>query len=281
MSVLTDQFTENETEIRPHWSYSSINEYMLCPLKYYFHRVAKYAPEKTSVNMILGKALHAVYAYILSLIFDGNSWSININDMETFFINTFGSLLDEKIHYSKGSSYEDVIQQGKQYCQTIIDYLTVTKSFIYGQEELWIERDFTVPLIDEDGNILELPLTGIFDSVIIDHDKLLVQIIDFKTSASQYPDWKTYRNLQMIIYTYAMQQLLGKEYRIAFRWEVLLKQKNASIVEYDYLCNEQDIKYMIKTIQHIAAAIARQIFYPAPSFLCMSCEYHQACNNWF
>lgn len=43
---------------RPHWSYSQINQYLRCPLQYFFERVLKLERQSIPSNMALGSAVH-------------------------------------------------------------------------------------------------------------------------------------------------------------------------------------------------------------------------------
>ena len=266
---------EIEEEVRPHWSYSSLSEYLICPLKFFFHRIEKCKPEFVSVNLVLGKALHAVYAQMMSLIYPKMTEPVSIEDMEGFFIQSFNDLQEEKINYN-GKGYDEIIQKGKEYTRSIVKYLGEKK---FNGEEVWIEKKFTVPLMEND-HIFDLPLEGIFDLVVIDHDRQHADIIDFKTSTIRYPDWKTKRNLQMLAYTYGLEQLLGTDYRIVFRWEVLLKQKNPCFVEYQDLYDSKELQYFMKVVTAVERGIECAVFYPTPSFLCSYCEYFKNCRSW-
>ena len=47
---------------QPHLSYSQINTYLTCSLRYYFQYVKGFAPEHTSSALILGSTVHASLA---------------------------------------------------------------------------------------------------------------------------------------------------------------------------------------------------------------------------
>ena len=47
---------------RPHWSYSSVSQYLKCPLQFYFERIAKLPRKSVSDAQILGSALHSALA---------------------------------------------------------------------------------------------------------------------------------------------------------------------------------------------------------------------------
>ena len=44
---------------RPHWSYSSINQYLRCPLQYFFQRVLGLPSRTIGSGLVLGSAVHA------------------------------------------------------------------------------------------------------------------------------------------------------------------------------------------------------------------------------
>src|SRR4051794_26476120 len=47
---------------RPHWSYSSISQYLRCPLQYYFERTLRLPRKTTSDAQVLGSSIHAALA---------------------------------------------------------------------------------------------------------------------------------------------------------------------------------------------------------------------------
>ena len=47
---------------RPHWSYSSVSQYLKCPLQFYFERVIKLPRKTVSDAQVLGSALHSALA---------------------------------------------------------------------------------------------------------------------------------------------------------------------------------------------------------------------------
>lgn len=47
---------------RPHWSYSALNQFLRCPLQFWFERVLKIPRRTTSEAQILGTSVHAALA---------------------------------------------------------------------------------------------------------------------------------------------------------------------------------------------------------------------------
>lgn len=45
---------------RPHWSYSSISQYLACPLRYYFQRILCLPQPSINSSLVLGSSVHAV-----------------------------------------------------------------------------------------------------------------------------------------------------------------------------------------------------------------------------
>jgi CRISPR/Cas system-associated exonuclease Cas4 (RecB family) len=43
---------------RPHWSFSAINQYLRCPLQFFFERVLGLPQPTVSSNLVLGSAVH-------------------------------------------------------------------------------------------------------------------------------------------------------------------------------------------------------------------------------
>ena len=50
---------------RPHWSYSQLNQYMRCPLQYYFERIVKLDRPFVPSGLLFGSAIHEALAEFL------------------------------------------------------------------------------------------------------------------------------------------------------------------------------------------------------------------------
>ena len=45
---------------KPHWSYSALQTYLTCPMRYYFRYIEHAEVERTSASLPFGRAFHAV-----------------------------------------------------------------------------------------------------------------------------------------------------------------------------------------------------------------------------
>ena len=257
-----------EKNIRPHWSYSSINEYLTCPLKYYFHRVLLKKNATINTNLILGKILNRIYLLILNLVYPMQIEPLNIAELNDFLKQEF---LREKLAVDT-----EIFFKAQVYVSIIANYLKAKK---FNDKEIWSEKKFIVPL-EFKAQVIELPLMGILKLVVINPQKKTAKIIQFKTSSRKYDEWKIPKNIQMLCYCYALYQLLKNNYAISFIWEVLLKQSKPDLIQYEYQFKLADIAYFFNMVAMVNKAVKNNIFFPCRSYLCCSCPYIQSCNQY-
>jgi hypothetical protein len=106
----------------------------MCPQKYYFHRVEQRVPEFINSNLVLAKALYAIYSQVMALIYPMDDEPISITDIEILFESLFKG---KNIFYGN-SSYEEELMKGKEYCRVIIKFLR--RKVFSRQERVWIEK---------------------------------------------------------------------------------------------------------------------------------------------
>src|SRR6476646_11850777 len=96
---------------RPHWSYSSISQFLRCPLQFYFQRILLLPYKKAGSGLVLGSAVHAALA----------EYHRRLKRQEGFtaeaILKAFHDQWSERegsdeIIYRDGESRDDSIQQG-------------------------------------------------------------------------------------------------------------------------------------------------------------------------
>lgn len=250
----------NKFDDRAHWSASQISCYISCPRKYYFRYIAKVKPEKYSDNLAFGKNIHRV----VDEFFKSRSTDKEFSPDQA--CDLFAMLWEKEdgVSYSKSNTFESLKDKGA----------AMLKLYLEDMAEAEIEateQPFTVPLIDEDGNVLEKPLVGVLDMVSEDC------IIELKTAGRRFDDFRLKNDIQATAYAYAISKLYG-ERRVLFRWDVLLKTKQPAIERYYVIRGEEDYTRLVDTVKTISRAIENGIFYPACSSMsCAMCDYTGEC----
>ena len=135
---------------RPHWSYSSINQFLRCPLQYYFERVLRLPRRTVSEAQVLGSSVHAALAaYHRKLQASEPAPTRQIHDA---FLGAWGEQADQFNVTSGGNRGHD---DGRALGIALID--------LYLHEEppaniVAVEQPLLAPVVTSAGVYLEKPL---------------------------------------------------------------------------------------------------------------------------
>ncbi|MBR9802913.1 PD-(D/E)XK nuclease family protein [bacterium] len=256
-------------EPRPHWSYSAINQYLRCPLQYYFQRILKLPQPTVSSGLVLGSAIHnalAVYHQYLMEKKEPVEQQIRQEFFETWLLRTE----ERKVEFKANESQEDLIEQG----------LALLKLYLEEpppQNIVAIEQRFLVPLHNSEGEYLETPLLAFTDLITKEADVL--KVTEFKTSGRSYGDFEVESSLQATCYVNAVIETTGQMPTVEYA--VLVKTKTPKLQRLKTSRTEDDLGRLGDLVQNVERAVANEIFYPIETPLnCSTCSYRQECRAW-
>lgn len=252
-----------ECTSRPHWSYSSINQYAnICSLQFYFQRVAKLPPERVSSNLIFGSAIHAALDEFVR--------NRDIAAAKAVFETRVRAAYGDKVPVD-GDTLETLLEKGPK-------MLDAYAASLKDEEVVAVSREFAVPLVDRDGQVLDRPLVGELDLVVKDAKGRLV-VVDWKTAARRKSDDEVAGDLQATVYSYAIAQLFDE--RPLFRFDVLLKTKEPAVERYYTARDERDFKRFVEIVKQVERGVAAGVHIPADrSYFCSGCGFKSACARW-
>jgi len=248
---------------RPHWSYSAINQYAnICSLQFYFQRVAKLPPERVSSNLVFGSAIHAA----LDEFVRNRDIAAAKAVLETRLRAAYGDAVPVE-----GDTLDDLLPKGAKMLDAYAESMK-------DEEVVAIGREFAVPLVDRDGQVLDRPLVGELDLVVKDAKGRLV-VVDWKTAARRKSDDEVAGDLQATVYSYAIGQLFDE--RPLFRFDVLLKTKEPAVERYYTARDERDYARFVEIVKQVERGVAAGVHIPADrSFFCNGCAFRSACSRW-
>jgi hypothetical protein len=143
-------------------SYSTLNDYYHCSFKYYLSNILKLNIFQETFMTILGNTFH----YILSICFKQDI------DISLEYDNYLS-----KVDYPFSSKEKYFLSNLKQELVTIID--SIKKQYIYNSlNKVYYEEKIT---IDKSNNDMEIIFKGFIDKLMLDDDKKIGAIIDYKT----------------------------------------------------------------------------------------------------
>jgi len=132
-----------ETEVQLHFSYSQLNTYIICPMKYYFQYVVGVGWETKPAALIFGKAIHkAAETYYVNL--KENGEIIPVEQMITVFESVMDNEMEKTevaITYKAGENLGTIRDQG-------IELIKLFHAEVNPQTIVAVEFPFSVAIPD-------------------------------------------------------------------------------------------------------------------------------------
>ena len=256
---------------RRHLSYSQINQFLrICPLQYAFQRVMTLQPEFVTESLPFGSVIHRTAEHLWANRMDGKD--VTEDDLAGLFAELWKREVadTENLQFQKGD-YDTLLKQGQ-------DMIRVYRqAFPDNCDIVAYNLPFQVPLIDQNGEVLEEPLVGEIDLLVRHGNRLCA--VDLKTAAQRYSESKLASDLQPTVYLYALRMLDQGD--IFFRWDVLVKNKTPVLVQYPAERTEEDFHRLIELVKLMRRMIQAELFIPNDgSHFCPGCGYQSACHRW-
>lgn len=254
---------------RPHWSYSSISQFLACPLRYYFQRVICLPSTTVSSGLVLGSAVHHALAEYHRALQAGQS--VTKDHLHEAVLKGWENREAEgTVVFKSGESRDNSLAQGI----ALVD--------VYLQEPppeniVQVEQEIIAPLHNSQGDYLETPLVAMADLITTVDDGLKVH--EFKTSGRAYSEMEADTSLQPTCYVNAVQETFGESARVEYI--VLVKTKTPKVQRLEAVRHEEDLSRLGDIVQTIERAVQAGVFYPVESPLnCSSCPHRQPCREW-
>lgn len=254
---------------RPHWSYSAINQFLRCPLQFYFERVLGLPQKTVSSNLVLGSAVHkTLEAYHRGL---QNGTPAKEDELKTAFLSSWESReKNSEISYRNGDSRDGVLDQG-------IGLIELYLKEPPPSDILAVEKDMIVPLHNSQGAYLETPLVVVIDLVTRTEEGL--KIVEFKTSGRAYGGFEADTSLQPTCYVNAIREVYGEPATVEFT--VLVKTKTPKIQRLSAFRDGGDLCRLGDLVQTVERAIEVGAFFPVENPMnCSGCAHRQSCLDW-
>lgn len=254
---------------RTHWSYSSIQQFLGCPLRFFFQRILGLPQPTVSSSLVLGSSVHAVLAeYHRTVQQDLPTDTAKLHDV---FLDTWNHREKElRVSYRDGEKRDECIAQG-------IALIEVYLGEPPPQGIVGIEEEIIAPVHNSHGEYLETPLVAILDLITEANEEITVG--EFKTSGRAYSEMETETSLQPSVYVNAVHETLG--HLPAVEYTVLVKTKTPKVQRLKTVRSDDDLGRLGDIIQNIERAVQVGIFYPIESPInCSTCPYRMPCRDW-
>jgi len=254
---------------RPHWSYSSVNQYLRCPLQFYFQRILRLPQPTVGSGLVLGSSVHkALEVYHRSL---QKQKPVKADRLHRAFLDSWKEReSNSTIEFRKGDSREDNIAQG-------ISLIEVYLKEPPPESIVAVEKEMIFPIRNSLGEYLETPMVAIVDLLTREHGRLA--ITELKTSGRSYGSFEVEDSLQPTSYVTAVWETFGEWATVEFA--VLVKTKTPKLQRLPTVRDESDLGRLGDIVQAVERGIEAQAFYPNRTPLnCSTCAYREPCENW-
>ena len=262
-----------------HISHSQIFVYLNCSLKYQFMYVECRPPERLSVALPFGSAIHTGIEWYYRSLKDKGSLK-PLKDLEELFCDSLSLEIDHSdipIIYKKEAPDKDsVIKMGKGLLKVFYESVDLT-----GKEIIDVELPLSAKLYTPEGEATELNLIGVLDLVLRDQNGELI-VVDNKTAAKPKSQSMVDEDMQFTAYSYllAANKYVFPTATVNCRMDVLRKLKTPKMQQHFTVRTASDRKRFAKIASMVLAGIESRIFIPQRSWMCSDCAYTEACSKW-
>ena len=247
----------------PHWSYSAMQCFLTCPLKYKFRYIDNAPVERTNACFPFGRAFHAALserARIGSFMSEREVCDV----FEDFFKAETDAA--ENLVFKASETYDSLLQTGFKMVEAAC--------------ENWLD-DYSVQRVAESFSVtvpgLSKPLIGEFDLVVTDGQDNC--IVDWKSASAKWPVGKADKDLQATAFCYAFKQKYGE--KPLFRFDVFTKAKTPTVNNYYTLRTDNELDRFVSLANQIEKSVNSGNFYPNETvFSCGDCPYADRCKKW-
>ena len=263
-----------EMRTPPHVSFTQVDQYLRCPLKYRFTYVDCLEPEFAPAALVFGSGIHGAAAFLYRRLAQGTPTAVA--DVQGYF-ETLWTLEAEHrpIQYGEKESKATLLDLGTKMLAVLCAHVDPAAEIVA------VEQPFSVPLIDvETGEVLERDLVGSLDRLERDAEGQLV-VVDLKTAARKYTSLQVEASLQLSVYSYAtsMNGLADQE-DLRLRFDVLTKTKQPELHRYWTTRDQAANRRLFRLVAEVLHAIEAGVFHPNPGWQCPGCPFRSRCWVW-
>jgi putative RecB family exonuclease len=252
-------------QLPDHLSYSQINTYLSCPLKYQLHYVDRIKPEFLAASLAFGSGIHEAVAALYQERLIGDC--LRIDQLVDIYRQAWINRENENIRFFNGDNFESLLEKAQQLLEVFFFRLDP------GMTVIGVEEFFQIEIEDCP------PLQGYIDLIEQDQDGTTT-IADLKTAARKPPASQADQSLQLICYSLGAQYFGFDPERLNLRLDVLTKTKNPELVRLETTRTDEDRRRFIRLVRHVWNAIEREAFFPKKDWHCSQCCYQTACQKW-
>jgi putative RecB family exonuclease len=254
---------------RDYISFSAVNTFQSCSLRYYFRYVLGLPEETVSASLVMGSAIHASLQFHYEQLLAGDEPPA-LDTLLDVFQDSWRSHEGQEILYGKGEDLNSMSQMAERMLKAFQRSAIANPAgnIIAVEEEL---RGQLIPGLPD--------LLARVDLVIDEGNRLAAT--DFKTARSAWNlDHVEESASQLLLYHELIKDLSdGRPVKLGFA--VLTKTKTPDLAEYPVEVNLHQLERTKKVVERAWRAIEAGHFLPSPSPVnCSTCPFKRQCRAW-
>ncbi len=248
-----------------HLSYSQINCYLACPLKYRFAYVDQIPPAFTPASLAFGSAVHeAVAAFYDSKLAND---TLKPDQMLDVFRQAWRDR-EADVRFFNGDNAVTLETKASQLLSVFHESVDPSVTI------LGVEERFEMPMSNGTP-----PLVGFIDLIEQKPDGTVV-IADLKTASKRPTDFQVHNNMQLTAYSLGAGALGFDPDDLKLRLDVLLKTKEPSLVRCETIRTDRNRQRFGRLVQEVWHGIQSGVTFPKEDWHCAQCAYAQQCKEW-
>jgi len=262
-----------------HISNSQIFTYTQCSLKYRFQYVEQKPPERISIALPFGSAIHAALEfYYCSL--KNSAHPEPLEAITGRFDDCLSIDLDRTdvpvIFKKDMPDRAGAIAMGKSILKAFYESADLT-----GMEIVSVELPLAARLFSDERRSTDFSLIGVIDLLLINENDELI-VVDNKTAAKPMAQTTADDDNQMTAYSYLLagNKFIFPTASVKCRFDLLRKLKTPKVEHVYTSRTAEDRRRFAKVANAVLAGIDAGIFMPQPSWMCVDCAYSDACKSW-
>jgi putative RecB family exonuclease len=246
-----------------HLSYSQINCFTTCSLRYKFQYVEQIPPAFTAVSLAFGVAIHEAAAAYYQTKLEGDE--LRADQLLDVYRDCWQRA--EKVKFFNGDSEKSLMEKAKN--MLTVFYESRDPSITV----LGVEEYFQLPL----GGLP--PFEGYIDLIEQAPDGTIT-LVDLKTAAKKLSDSNAHSSMQLTAYALGAETLGFDPEALNMRLDVVTKTKSPEMLKYETTRTEVERNRFVRLVYSIWNAIEREAFFPREDWHCSQCAWADNCKEW-
>ena len=257
-------------KVRDYLSFSAMNLYRSCPLRYRFRYLDGLPEEAVSASLVFGSAIHRSVELHFNRLLAGEPSPSTDEMLEAYHDAWRNQLEVAQVQFCK----DDDVGSLSKLAGRMLEAFRNSPAAQPTGHVIGVEEELRGEIISGVPDIL-----GRIDLLIETDDAVIIS--DLKTSRSRWSrDQAEDSAEQLLLYSELVKALIpGK--RIRLRFVVLSKTKQPVVDIHDLPAEPQRVKRILRIVERVWRAIESESFYPTPSPMqCPSCPFRDPCRVW-